>query len=147
MNSVTRISESRVIAKPIGELWRRAIAPLDFKFWTSAVSESALSGGSAAELGSQRIVTFKDGSVQRFQLVEISSLHHRITYELIESTPAVRMSAALHTISLEQVTHDNSTFIRWESEFSSSGEHTAAVVEDSRLKKKEALDDLVRYLG
>ena len=145
MNSVTHVAETKVINQRIGEVWR-AIKPLDFKFWSSAVTSCRVTNGTALEVGSQREVTYKDGAVQRYQIVGISDINHEISYELINSDPAVHMSAALHTIRLQRVTHDNTTFVQWESEFSSGGDYTAAVVEDSRLKKKEALQDLENFV-
>ncbi|KAI8822430.1 uncharacterized protein EV422DRAFT_398128 [Fimicolochytrium jonesii] len=147
MSSATRVIESRVFSAPIATVWRH-VRSADFKFWTSAVKDAAaVEGGAAGEVGSQRKVSFKDGTVQRYQIVELSDLSFFITYELIESTPAVLSAAAIHTIRLRKVTHDNSTLVEWESDFSASGNDTASVVEDSRLKKKEALADLAKALG
>ncbi|KAJ3150706.1 hypothetical protein HDU86_006323 [Geranomyces michiganensis] len=98
-------------------------------------------------LREKRKITFKDGAVQRYQIVELSDVAFSVTYELIESTPAVATSAAIHTVRLFKVTHDNSTLVQWESDFSSAGDNTTSVVEDSRLKKKEALEDLAKALG
>ncbi|KAI8904496.1 hypothetical protein DFJ77DRAFT_480430 [Powellomyces hirtus] len=145
-NSATRVLESRVFAAPIATVWAQ-IRPAEFAFWKSAVAAAAIEGGAAGEVGSQRKLTFKDGAVQRYQIVELSDLAFFLTYELIESTPAVASSAAIHTIRLRKVTHDNSTLVEWESDFSSAGDETASVVEDSRCKKREALADLAKALG
>ncbi|KND00278.1 uncharacterized protein SPPG_04607 [Spizellomyces punctatus DAOM BR117] len=146
MDSATRVQESRVFPHPINVVWNH-VRPADFKFWTSAVKETQVEGGLPGEVGSQRKVTFKDGTVQRYQIVELSDLAYFITYEMIESNPPIKSSAALHTIKLRKITHDNSTLVEWESDYSSSGNETASVVEDSRLKKKEALQDLAKALG
>ncbi|KAI8587336.1 hypothetical protein BDZ88DRAFT_425605 [Geranomyces variabilis] len=138
MNSATRVLESRVFAAPISKVWA-LVRKADFAFWTSAVASATVENGAAGEVGSTRKITFKDGAVQRYQIVELSDLSFSVTYELIESTPAVATSAAIHTVRLFKVTHDNSTLVQWESDFSSAGDNTTSVVEDSRLKKKEAL--------
>ena len=70
-------------------------------------------------------------------------VNYKIVYELVESKPSTLVLAAIHTISLKRVTHDDSTFIELSSEFSSESE-TKTVVEDSRYKKKEMLEDLAR---
>ncbi|KAJ3021806.1 hypothetical protein HKX48_007688 [Thoreauomyces humboldtii] len=145
MNSATSVLESRVFSVPVSTVWQH-IRTAEFKFWTSAVATVSIEGGAAGEVGSQRKLTFKDGAVQRYQVVALSDVGHSITYELIESNPSVLTAAAIHTIKLIKVTHDNSTLLVWESDFSSSSD-AAAVVEDSRLKKKEALADLAKALG
>lgn len=89
-NSVTRILESvsvffvivtllviritqknqRLLNHPIDKVWAM-IRPADFKFWT-AVSSATVENGTNSEVGSQRKISFKDGSVQRYQIVELS---------------------------------------------------------------------------
>lgn len=145
MNSSTQVTESRIIQAPIDAVWR-VVSKVTFDYW-DAVDKVSIVGGVSRTLGSEREVHFKDGAVQRYQIVELSDLHHSVTYELIESDPAVEMSAALHTIRLFRVTHDNTTYVEFHSQYSSSGEKTMAVVEDSRLKKREILDGLSGYIA
>ncbi|KAJ3254230.1 hypothetical protein HK104_007238, partial [Borealophlyctis nickersoniae] len=72
-------------------------------------------------------------------------LNKFVTYEIIESNPPVPVLAAVHTIRVKKVSHDNSTFVEWETDYSSS-DLTANVTEDSRFKKKEAFEDLNKAL-
>jgi hypothetical protein len=44
------------------------------------------------------------------------------------------------------VTHDNSSLVEWSSEYSACGSRTAIVVEDSRWKKRDGLEDLACVL-
>jgi hypothetical protein len=113
--------------------------------------------GSVDAVGSLRIVHFKDGSVQKFRVLELSGLRfivfilvkvlkiglftdsdHFVTYEVIESSTPTLVLAAVHSIRLRRVTHNNATFVDITSEFS-SGSSTALVIEDSKYKKIELL--------
>ncbi|RKO87040.1 hypothetical protein BDK51DRAFT_25508 [Blyttiomyces helicus] len=131
IQSATRVWESRVVNAPIGIVWSH-VKNADFKFW-SAVKSTTFEGGAAE-------------AVQMYSIRELSDLKYFVTYEIIESNPPVATLAALHTIRLIAITHDNSTLVEWKSEYPSS-DQTPAVVEDSRFKKKEALQDLVTALA
>ncbi|KAJ3037845.1 hypothetical protein HDV00_001260 [Rhizophlyctis rosea] len=142
--SSTRVWESRVFPAPADIVWQ-LIRPADFKFWT-AIKDASVENGNAGEVGSFRKITFKDGTVQKYQIVELSDLHKSVTYEIIESDPPVPILAAVHTIRVKKITHDNSTLVEWESDYSSS-DNTAGVTEDSRFKKIEAFEDLHKALS
>ncbi|KAJ1915478.1 hypothetical protein H4219_004296 [Mycoemilia scoparia] len=137
-SSSSKVTVSRVVKAPIDKVWD-AIAELDFTFW-SLVERSDLVGRSPGEIGSIRKVTFKDKTVQKYKVLEISELDHFITYELIESDPPVPVMSAIYTIHAQRVTSDNTTFVKWSSEFSSDGGLEAT--QDSKYKKQEALADL-----
>ncbi|KAI8616073.1 hypothetical protein BC830DRAFT_1228559 [Chytriomyces sp. MP71] len=136
--SSSRSNESRVIQANIDAVWDK-VKSVTFSFW-SAVQKVDIEGNVDA-VGSIRVVYFKDGSVQKYQIREISDLEHFVTYEVIESSVPTLVLAAYHTIRLRKVTHDNSTFVDFSSEFA-SGENTSTVVEDSKYKKIEALQGL-----
>ncbi|KAJ3079872.1 hypothetical protein HK102_003462 [Quaeritorhiza haematococci] len=140
--SVTRVQESRVFNKSLESVWKH-VRPLVFDFWKAVVKTEV--EGQVDQVGSLRKVTFKDGTIQKFRVLEISDLEHFITYEVIESNPPAEVLAAIHTLRLKKVTHDNSTFVEWVTDFS-SGANTANVVEDSRFKKREAFQDLASAL-
>ncbi|KAI8812829.1 hypothetical protein BJ742DRAFT_767953 [Cladochytrium replicatum] len=135
-----------VFSKPVEKVWS-TIRPGLFDWWKSAVVKSTVEGDSASAVGSLRKITFKDGTVQTFRILQLSDLERSrtITWEVIESSPALTYHAAVHTIKVYKVTTDNTTFVEWSSDFS-TGADTAAVVEDSRFKKREAFNDLATYL-
>ncbi|KAI9199508.1 uncharacterized protein BJ171DRAFT_518578 [Polychytrium aggregatum] len=141
--SVTRVSESRVFSTPVQSVWAR-VRPTTFDWWSNVVKAEV--EGHADQVGSVRKVTFKDGTVQKLKILELSDLDNFVTYEVIESNPPIDVLAAIHTIRLRKVTFDNSTFVEWTSDFS-SGSNTSAVVEDSRFKKREAFADLSTALA
>ncbi|KAI8821675.1 uncharacterized protein EV422DRAFT_556413 [Fimicolochytrium jonesii] len=122
MSSATHATESRVIPCPLHILWQQIVAtPL--RFWKTAVQSVEVVSGSPTEVGAQFIVQFKDGTRQRLQINELSELHHHVTYELLESDPPVYTLAALHTIRLVRVTHDNSTYVELSAQFTQRRKH------------------------
>ncbi|KAI8853587.1 hypothetical protein BC829DRAFT_439972 [Chytridium lagenaria] len=141
--SVSRISESRVYDAPLDAVWKH-VRPVTFPFW-NAVKNVEVEGYPDA-VGSIRKVTFKDGAVQKYRVLELSDLEHSVTYEVIESNPPAQVLAAYHTLKLKSVTHTNGTFVEFVSDFA-SGENTPNVIEDSKYKKREALEDLAKALA
>ncbi|KAG0220993.1 hypothetical protein B0O80DRAFT_472503 [Mortierella sp. GBAus27b] len=137
--SVTRVAESRVIEAPIETVWAH-VRPVDLSFWT-AVSKVDTFGG-AGEVGSSRKISFKDGAVQDVRIVELSDLAHSVTFEFIAAEPPVDFVSAMQTITLRRVTASNTTFVEWSAEFSSDAK--LAVIEDSRFKRLEGLEDLAK---
>jgi hypothetical protein len=79
------------------------------------------------------------------RLLEASELQHFVTLELVASEPAITVSSAIHTISLEKVTASNATYIKWTTDFSNDA--TSEVVMDSQYKKLDAFKELAGALG
>ncbi|KAG0233076.1 hypothetical protein BGW42_006566 [Actinomortierella wolfii] len=128
--SVTRVAESRVIDAPIDIVWKH-VRSAELSFW-SAIKSAKVEQGSAGE----------DGSVQQVKIVELSDLGHFLSFDFIQSEPAVGYMSALHTIHLRKVTHNNTTFVEWSAEFSSDAK--LDVIEDSKFKRLEGLEDLAK---
>ncbi|KAF9300943.1 hypothetical protein BGZ74_007319 [Mortierella antarctica] len=137
--SVTRVVESRVIDAPIEIVWAK-VRTVKLDFWR-AVDHVEAHGG-LGEVGSTRKITFKDGAIQEVKVVELSDLAHFVSYDFIEATPPVEFMSALHTITVRKVTANNTTFVEWSAEFSSDAD--LAVIEDSRYKRLEGLEDLAK---
>ncbi|KAK3811321.1 MAG: hypothetical protein J3Q66DRAFT_351561 [Benniella sp.] len=137
--SVTRVVESRIIEAPIETVWT-LVRPVNLSFW-KAVKDVELVGG-AGEVGSTRKITFNDGAIQLVKIVELSDLAHFVTFDFIEAQPPVDFMSAIHTITLRRVTANNTTFVEWSAEFSSDAQ--LAVIEDSRYKRLEGLEDLAK---
>ncbi|KAG0006030.1 hypothetical protein BGZ80_002144 [Entomortierella chlamydospora] len=140
--SVTRVVESRVIEAPIDTVWTH-VRTVELGFW-SAVKQVQIQGG-ANEVGSTRKIWFKDGAVQEVKIVELSDLTHTVSFDFIEAQPPVEFMSALHTITLRKVTANNTTFVEWTAEFSSDAQ--LAVIEDSRYKRLEGLEDLAKAVA
>jgi len=85
-------------------------------------------------------VTFTDKTVQKFKVTEISDQNHCVTFELVESTPAVEYLSASHTWRLRRVTQDNSTFFEAESIYSKDASTNATL--DSKYRKLDLFREL-----
>ncbi|KAG0049252.1 hypothetical protein BGZ83_005924 [Gryganskiella cystojenkinii] len=140
--SVTRVVESRIIEAPIDIVWKH-VRTVELKFW-KAVKHVHVHGG-LGEVGSTRKISFNDGAVQEVKVVELSDLAHFVSFDFIEASPPVEFMSALHTISLRRVTSNNTTFVEWTADFSSDAK--LAVIEDSRYKRQEGLEDLAKAIG
>ncbi|KAJ2714540.1 hypothetical protein H4R19_001677 [Coemansia spiralis] len=133
--------ESRVIRAPVTRTWD-ALRCQDFAFW-SLVKAVKFSTG-PLEVGGTRTTTFVDGTVQKHRLLALSEADRSLTYELIDSDPAVASLSAQHTLRVFSVTADDSSFVQWSSDFSS--DRAPEVVEDSKFKKLDALAELAKSL-
>jgi len=130
-----------VIQQSIDRVWE-VLRPLDLSF-LSAVSRSELeAGASCSKVGGVRRVTYRDGTIQRVKLLELSDAEHSVTYEVIESTPAVSYLSAIHTISLRRITSVGHTLIELASDYSNDA--GAAVILDSKFKKLEFIKEIAR---
>jgi nucleoside-diphosphate kinase len=140
----TRVHESAILQFPIGEVWN-VLRPLDLSFLASVTSATVDGKAEADEVGSFREVNYSDKTRQKLKLVELSDASTTLTYELIESTPAVKYMSAVHTWKLRRITHDNSTLIEFTSDFSKDADQT--VIQDSKFKKLDFFKDLRTALG
>jgi len=134
----SRVSESHVCKLPLGSAWS-FLRELDFsKILPSKVESSTLSDNAHADqVGSVRVVKYKDGAVWELQLVELSDVQNCVSFEVISATPAVGFQSRIDTIRLRSVTETNDTFVEWNTEF--SGKTGLDVLSDCKLKR---VDDL-----
>jgi len=131
----TRVHESAIIASNADAVWA-AIKPLDFHFLPTIRSvELEEKNATTATVGAIRKVTYTDNTVQRIKLLELSDAQRFLTWEVIESVPAISYSGAIHTIQLRRVTEDAHTFIEFVSDYASDAK--ADVIQDSKFKKLE----------
>jgi len=133
------VFESAVINAPVDQVYA-ALRALDFSF-LKTVSRSEVDGKSQAdEVGSTRTITYNDKTVQRVKLVELNDADRSITYELIESQPAISVLSAVHTWRLRRISHDNTTLFEFTSDYSKDA--SDQVIADSKYKKLELFKDL-----
>jgi hypothetical protein len=114
---------------------------MNFALWWGTVTESSCEDATPHAPGATHKITFKDGTVWTVVVCELSDLSKTLSFELISSTPDAVVSAAIHTIRVQKVTKDNTTFLTFESQFSAEAA-TAEAVADSKYKKLELFDDL-----
>jgi len=113
-----------------------------FKFaWNPlVVSSETEEKKSASEVGAVIRVTYKDKTIQRLKVVEISDLSHTVAWDLIESVPHVSVLSASHTVKLRRISESNSSFIEWTTDFSKDAD--SAVTADAAYKQKENFQGL-----
>jgi len=78
---------------------------------------------SSTAVGAVRQLKFKNGGVIRRQrLLEVSDVHHRISWEQIPSDKAEGVEsvvqAVLSTVELHRITENNTTYVSWSADFS-----------------------------
>jgi len=130
----THVWASAVVNAPISEVWG-AIRPLDFTFVPEIKEVLIDDGASSSSVGSIRTVYYTDGTVQKIKLISLSDTHHKISWELVDSKPAVDVLSSIHIVKCHRVTHDNTTFVEKEVHFSSDA--TPTVLQDALWKSKE----------
>eukprot|EP00823_Brevimastigomonas_motovehiculus_P009279 TRINITY_DN8948_c0_g1_i1.p1 TRINITY_DN8948_c0_g1~~TRINITY_DN8948_c0_g1_i1.p1 ORF type:complete len:166 (-),score=54.06 TRINITY_DN8948_c0_g1_i1:196-693(-) len=132
--SATRVQESVHITAPVADVWA-VVKALDFKYMPTVTRVEIENKASPNEVGCVRKVVYKDGTVQKIKMTELSDARYRIAWDLIESNPSIHVMSATHSIALHRVTQDNSTFMEWTTDFSSDVSST--VLEDQRYKQRD----------
>jgi len=131
---VTRVWNSAIIQAPVSKVWN-LVRSVDFRYLPSVLDAHLEDNATPSQVGGVRSVTYKDKTVQRIRLLELSDVNHTVTWELIESTPAISFLSAMHTVELRPVTVDSSTFISWTTDFSKDATHD--VLTDAKFKQQE----------
>mmetsp|Transcript_53516 Transcript_53516/g.61405 ORF Transcript_53516/g.61405 Transcript_53516/m.61405 type:complete len:150 (+) Transcript_53516:29-478(+) len=138
--SSTHQFESTVVKAPLGKVWE-GFRELRFEtLFPSTVTKTEFTEGKAGLLESVVKITYKDGSTWSYRINELSDLNHHIAFELVEAEPKATVTSIHHHIKLLRVTDDNSTYIRWETDFSNDAD--ANVIQDSKFKKVDYFKDL-----
>jgi hypothetical protein len=140
----TRVWESAILSASIDASWA-ALRPMNFAFNTNVAKAEMEDGKSASEVGAVVRVTYKDKTVQRLKISEISDATHSVSWDMIESIPTISYMSASHTIKLRRVTENNSTFIEWVADFSKDADNNALA--DARFKQKENFTALNNFLA
>lgn len=122
------------------------ISRLDFSWWGLVTNTELVDGLSPKALDATIRINFKDGHSWTVGIRELSSIHHKITFEIIAVEPEGIVSAAIHSIALSRVTASkDTTFVEWTTDFSSDA--TLEVVTDASFKRKEGLEDLAKIIA
>jgi hypothetical protein len=135
----TRVWESAIIRAPIGKVWA-SVRPVDFRYLGTVVDVNLEGKAAPSMVGGVRVVSYKDKTVQKIKLLELSDSIYSVTWELIESTPPISFMSAVHTIHLRRITESDSTFIEWTTDFSRDASNE--VLADARFKQLENFNAL-----
>jgi len=127
------VHESAIIEAPADSVWGLAKV-LDFHFLPTVLKADLEEKGTThSTVGAVRRVQYKDNTVQRVRLLELSDAQRFVTWEVIESIPAVTYSSVVHTVRVRRVTEDNSSYVEFTSDFSRDANN--GVISDSKFKK------------
>jgi len=135
----TRVWESHVLSAPVDTVWG-VIRPLTFAYNPAVASTEVEDKKLASEVGAVVRVTYKDRTVQRLKILEISDAAYSVSWELVESIPPVEVLAVNHTVKLRRVTDAGHTFIEWTADFSKDA--SQAVLQDQRFKQRDHFNAL-----
>ena len=124
----TNNTESTVLAKPIGDLWPKFKAVAFNELVPNKVESVEWTDGSAGQVGGLVEIAFKNGSKWTYQITEVSDKHHSISYNVVMAEPAMEATSLEGDITLWRVTDDDSTFVRWSTDFSNDAD--AEIIQD-----------------
>ncbi|KAI5866330.1 hypothetical protein GGS23DRAFT_594458 [Durotheca rogersii] len=139
----TSVVESAVIRAPLSHVWHH-IKLQNFSHFWSALKSSQFVKGASDEADIVQWV-FEDGTKLEVKQEEHSTINHYITYSVIDARPELPYSSVLSTIRCYAVTSgefEDSTYIEWTGNFSSDAD--AAVIQDAKFKRRDALADLAK---
>jgi len=130
----TRVWESTIVDAPVEKVWE-LVRPLNFSYLASVTKSSTEKDHNPNEVGSVRVVEYKDGTTQKLKLVELSDVNRTVSWDLVESTPPHYVLSASYAVRLRRITQGNATFVEWTVDFSNDA--TTAVIEDAKFKARD----------
>ena len=94
----TRVWNSSTIAAPIAAVWN-LVRPVDFRY-LGTVADVSLEerSSSPSTVRAIRKVHYTDKTVQRIKLLELSDADFAVSWELLESVPAVTFLGCVHSV-------------------------------------------------
>ena len=125
---MARIYVSSIIAAPAGAVWERIRDFNGLPAWHPLIGESRIENGEPSDrVGCIRVLTLRDGSTVREQLLGLSDFDLFCTYSILESSMGVEGYVA--TLRLTPVTDGDRTFAEWSAEFDCDPAREAELVE------------------
>ena len=116
--------ETCVLPADVNTVWKY-IHKLNFKGLMPNVVAFQSSGGG---VGSVVKVTFSSFATWEYRITEMSERNFTIAYEVVSTEPVHEASSIVGEISLMRISEDNTTFLRWTTDFSNDTD--AQVMED-----------------
>ena len=137
--------ESTVVKTTIGKLWE-SLRELKFNtLFPSTVTSVEYTEGKAGQLSSIVKIAYKDGSKWSYRVNEISDLNYFISFELVEADPKSPAGSVSNKIKLLRITEDNTTYLKWETDFSNDVDANA--IQDNKFKKQDYFADLKKVFA
>ena len=125
---MARIYISSIIVAPVGAVWERIRSFDALSVWHPLITESRIENADPSDrVGCTRVLTLRDGSTVREQLLGLSDFDLFCTYSILESSMVVENNVA--TLRLTPVTEGDRTFAEWSAEFDCDPAREAELVE------------------
>ena len=125
---MARIYISSIIGAPVGAVWERIRGFDALSVWHPLITESRIENADPSDrVGCTRVLTLRDGSTVREQLLGLSDFDLFCTYSILESSMGVENYVA--TLRLTPVTEGDRTFAEWSAEFDCDPAREAELVE------------------
>ena len=140
----TNNTESTVLSASMDKLWPLFRAFKLEELAPGKVESTTWTEGSAGTVGGNVEITYKNGSKWTIEITEMSDKHHSISYHVLFAEPAMEVSSLEGDITLWRVTTDDTTFIRWSTDYSNDAD--AEIIQDSKFKKQEFFSEIQSHL-
>jgi hypothetical protein len=138
-------TESAVIGTDPERLWE-LFKNFSFDQLTpSKVTGVEVVSGSPGQVNSTFKIKYTDGAEWSMHVLEVSNFNKSIIWEVVEAEPSTGFTSAVNSLKIHRVTKDNTTFITWQTDYSSDADYT--VLADTKYKKLEAFDEIERTLA
>ena len=113
---MARVYVSSIVGAPVGAVWEHIRDFNALSVWHPLISESRIENADPSDrVGCIRVLTLRDGSTVREQLLGLSDFDLFCTYSILESSMGVENYVA--TLRLTPVTEGDRTFAEWSAEF------------------------------
>jgi len=125
---MARVYVSSIVGAPVGAVWERIRDFNALSVWHPLIGESRIENADPSDrVGCTRVLTLRDGSTVREQLLGLSDFDLFCTYSILESSMGVENYVA--TLRLTPVTEGDRTFAEWSAEFDCDPAREAELVE------------------
>lgn len=112
---------SKVLDVPVAHVWRIVRDFGAVAAWFPSLKHSEVLGGGPSEVGAVRVVTALDDSVVQEQLLELSDIHRRVVYTVVEGDVPMKNYRAVLTLH-EIVADPARCFAEWSGQFDVDGD-------------------------
>ena len=137
--------ETSVIPVKIDKAWEMFKELALEKVVPGKITATKFTSGGPGQIGSTLEIHYADDAKWELRINEISEVNHSVGYEVLSTEPAHHVTSIQGQISLQAVTEDGTTFLRWATDFSNDAD--ANVITDQRYKKLEFFAELKKNLA
>lgn len=111
----------------------------------SKVTSVEILHGSPGQVDSTFRLTYTDGAVWSAHILGVSDFHKSIIWEIVHAEPATSFTSSINILKILRVTSDNTSFVTWQTEYSSDANYS--ILADTKIKKQEKFAEMARTLA